>query len=60
MHLLQTGEQSSGMGCTESRVAPSFFTLFPVCGMGRKERMALKNNVSLVCSHIIDVVMKSV
>lgn len=37
-----------------------FFALFPVCGMGRKERIALENNVSSVYSHIIDVVMKSV
>lgn len=57
--LLQTGEQNSGMGWTEPRVVPSFFTLVPMCGMGRKERMALKNSVSLVYSHIIDAVMKS-
>lgn len=44
------------MGWAESSIVPSFFTLFPVCGMDRKERIALKNSVSLVCRHIIDVV----
>lgn len=58
-HLLHPGEQNSGMGWIDSRVVPSFFTLFPMCGMGGKDRIALKNNVSLVYSHIIDVLMKS-